>query len=245
MAILTGCLRETSQPLARSRLLPIHVHVAVAGGDLDAAADALTELEEIAATYDTPMLHASALAACGRLALASQDVTTARSALEQARERWQALDVPYEIATTLTLLGQALRVDGDEAGATASFETAVELFDQIGAHLDARLVLDDASPGLPAGLTEREVEVLRLVAGGLSNNEIAAELYLEREDGLAPPVEHLHQDRGHLPGQRHRLRLRARARRATAVAPARGRLRRTEPTGRRRDRGPDAGPRPG
>jgi DNA-binding NarL/FixJ family response regulator len=31
---------------------------------------------------------------------------------------------------------------------------------------------------LPAGLTEREVEVLRLIAAGKSNSEIASELYL-------------------------------------------------------------------
>ena len=75
-------------------------------------------------------------------------------------------------------VGQAQRLAGDEAGATASFEAAVALFDQIGARLESRLVLDDTKRELPAGLTEREVEVLRLIAAGMTNNEIAAELFL-------------------------------------------------------------------
>ena len=57
--------------------------------------------------------------------------------------------MPYEVATTRTLLGQALRDAGDEAGAAAAFDGAVELFDDIGAHLDARLVLDDAAAEPP------------------------------------------------------------------------------------------------
>lgn len=178
MAIVTGCLEETTAKLARARLLPIQVHVAVAAGDLAAAAAALVELEAIATTYNTPMLHAATLASRGRLALAGQNTAAARTALEQARDRWQALDVPYEVATTLTLLGQARRDAGDEAGAAAAFEAAVEQFDDIGAHLDARLVLGDTPTSLPAGLTEREVEVLRHVADGLSNNEIAERLFL-------------------------------------------------------------------
>ena len=66
--------------------------------------------------------------------------------------RWRrgsALGVPYEEATARTLVGQAQRVAGDEAGAAASFEAAVALFDQIGARLESRLVLDDTQAGAP------------------------------------------------------------------------------------------------
>ena len=177
MAIITGCLRETTNPLARSTLLPLFVHVAIAAGDPDAARDALAELDEIAAEFATPILRATALSTRGRLELA-QKAEAACSTLQQAVESWQALDVPYEVATARTLLGQALRDSGDDAEATDSFAAAAKLFDQIGARLDARLVFDDTRPALPAGLTEREVEVLRLIAAGMTNNQIAGELYL-------------------------------------------------------------------
>jgi DNA-binding CsgD family transcriptional regulator len=177
MSIIAACLRDTTSRLARSALLPLFVHVAIAAKDVDAACDALAELEEIAATFATPILRATVLSARGRLELAQQD-EAACVTLQQALDGWQALDVPYEIATTRTLLGQALRESGDETGAMKSFTAAARLFDQIGARLDARLVFDDTKPVLPSGLTEREVEVLRLIAAGMSNNEIAGELYV-------------------------------------------------------------------
>jgi ATP/maltotriose-dependent transcriptional regulator MalT len=163
--------------LARARLLPVCVHIALAAADIDAARDALAELDDISATYDTPYLRATVLSTRGRLELARHDVAAADT-LRRAVESWQALDVPYEVATARTLHGQALRDRGDEAGAADCFAAAVRLFDQIGARLDARLVFDSTKPALPARLTQREAEVLRAIAAGMSNSEIAGALQL-------------------------------------------------------------------
>jgi len=180
--IITGCLGGASNPLGRAGFLSTVVHVSVAAGDLEAAGAALSELEEIVATFDLPELRASMLATRGRLALASGNAPGARANLQEALEQWRALGVPYEEATVGTLLGQALHACGEDAASTAAFLSASALFARIGAHVDARLVGGippvDVRPVLPAGLTQREVEVLRLVATGRTNNEIAADLYL-------------------------------------------------------------------
>lgn len=179
LSVVTGCLRErAASRLARADLLPVLVHVAIAAGDLVAASDALVELEEIAISFGTPALAASVRSTRGRLELAKGETDAAVSTLQDAVDRWHDLAVPYEVATARTLLGQALRETGDETGARAAFEAATRLFEQIGAHLDAKQVDDDSAPPAPAGLTDREVEVLRLIAAGMTNNEIASELFL-------------------------------------------------------------------
>ena len=178
LAVVTRCLGERqASRLARSELLPVLVHVTIAAGDLVTATDAVRELEEIAEAFDTPALHASVHTTRGRLALAQGDSAAAAAALQEAADRWHALAVPYEVATARTLLGQALQELGDATGSAAAFESAAVLFAQIGARVEARLP-EATRPELPAGLTHREVEVLTLVAAGMTNNEIAAELYL-------------------------------------------------------------------
>jgi ATP/maltotriose-dependent transcriptional regulator MalT len=177
MEVITTCLGRHGSPLGRAALLPMLVHVAVASGDLGAAERAHAELARTADELGTPSLRATELATRGRLELAEGDPAAAAT-LGRAADAWHALDVPYEEATARTLWGQALREAGDEPAAVAAFASAAALFDQIGARLDAQLVLERPRRELPAGLTPREVEVLQLIAAGMTNQEIAAELFL-------------------------------------------------------------------
>jgi DNA-binding CsgD family transcriptional regulator len=179
-AIITQALdAEPWNRLARARLLPARVQIAVACGEFDAANEAVTELAAIAADFESPALLAEAASAQGRVALATGDASAACGVLRRALERWQELDVPYEVATARLLLSQACRVAGDEDGAAASLAAAQAIFDHLGALLDMRFIDDlRRPPALPDGLTNREAEVLRLVASGRSNKDIATALSL-------------------------------------------------------------------
>jgi len=173
---------ETWNRLARAKLLPAKVQIAIATEDLDAAAEAADELEAIAADFDNPAVAAMATTARGRVHLAAGDGAAACIELRQAVERWQKLDMPYEVATARLLLGQAYRAVGDRDAASASLASAESTFEALGAKLDVRSTRElRRAATLPAGLTAREAEVLRLVATGRTNKEIAGQLLLSEK----------------------------------------------------------------
>jgi DNA-binding CsgD family transcriptional regulator len=170
---------ETWNRLARARLLPSRVQIAVASDDLDAATTAAAELDAIATDLESPALLAAAATANGRVMLARGDAGDAYVLLRDALDRWRDLDVPYEVATARVLLGQACRALGDEDGAIGSFTAAATVFEQLGAVPDtraARGLLEHSSR--PGGLTEREADVLQLVASGRTNKDIAGTLFI-------------------------------------------------------------------
>ncbi|MCU1354937.1 MAG: Regulatory protein luxR family [Acidimicrobiales bacterium] len=183
LAIITRALDDvTWDRLGRARLLPAQVQITIASGALPVASAALAELRSIAEDFSSPSLMAAALTAQGRLELASDD-GSACATLRSASERWQELGVPHEAATARMLQGSACRKAGDLDGASASFEAARARFEQLGAELDLRHLRDitGRAPGLPGGLTEREAEVLRLVAEGLTNKQMALRLHLSEK----------------------------------------------------------------
>jgi ATP/maltotriose-dependent transcriptional regulator MalT len=179
-AAISGALTEESwNRLGRAKLLPAQVEIAIAANDLETAVTAIDELTAIAGDYGSPALEAAAASARGALQLAQDDGTAALRTLRRAWQLWHALDCPFEAAVARRLLGLACRKGGDEEGAELALSAAHASFEKLGATLEAARTAELlGGGGRPAGLTEREVEVLRLVAAGKSNREIADELYI-------------------------------------------------------------------
>jgi DNA-binding CsgD family transcriptional regulator len=181
-ALIIRALDDQSwKRLARAKLLSAYVQIAIAADDVDTAAASVEELDSIAATYGTPALDAHAATARGRLQVATGD-PVAVSTLAASVQRWAELGVPYEVATAWMLLGQAYLALGNEESQTRAFTTARDMFDQLGAALDVHQLQHlMARRTHPAGLSEREAEVLCLVATGRTNREIAAKLHLSEK----------------------------------------------------------------
>jgi class 3 adenylate cyclase len=138
-AIKRALEEESWNRLARARLLPAQVEIAITAGDVDRAAAGADELEEIAETYATTTLQATAASARGAVQLAQGDPRGALDALRRARRLWQDdVCAPYETARTRMLMGQAYRALGDEDAATAEFEAAKGSFEKVGAVLDGQ-----------------------------------------------------------------------------------------------------------
>ena len=180
-AAIRRALSETADPAARAGLLPAYVEIMLAGGDIDAAREACGELQEIAARYGTDMPRAMVAQACGALELAAGDAGGALIRLRQAFQAWQELDAPYELALTRVLIGRACLALGDEDGFEFELDAARRVFEQLGA-APSLAAVDSLTTGGKSeathGLTPRELEVLRLVATGKSNREIASALVI-------------------------------------------------------------------
>ena len=170
---------ETLQPLARAALLPAFVEIMVAIDDLDAASAGCRELAQIAETEGSETLAALAAYARGAVALAAGNGTEALLALRPAVNAWQDIGARHEEARARVLVGLACRALGDEDAAAAELDMGRAVLEDLGAVPAlawVRSLLAPAGSQPAHGLTGREVEVLRLVASGKRNREIAEAL---------------------------------------------------------------------
>jgi ATP/maltotriose-dependent transcriptional regulator MalT len=180
-AAIRRAVAESTDPAARAGLLPAFVEIMLAVDDLDAAREACDELDKIASGYGTDLLRALAAQARGALELAAGDANAALVKLREACRAWQELEAPYELAVARVLLGRARRLVGDEEGFDLELDAARAVFEQLGATPSVAAVAALAGQGDEGdahGLTSRELEVLRLVAKGRSNREIASALVI-------------------------------------------------------------------
>ncbi len=176
LAAIRRASAEAGEPLKRAALLPAHVEIALAAGEVEEARTACAEFEELAERYESAMLGAMVAHARGAVLVAAGEARGALGPLRDAERVWLALDAPYEIARTRLLVSRACADLGDDETARLERVAAQEIFERLGAAPDlARLA---ARKTELHGLSPRELEVLRLVASGQTNRDIAATLVI-------------------------------------------------------------------
>lgn len=167
---------------ARARLSPAQAEIALATHDLAVAERACADLEDAAARYGTSGLEAAALHWRGALMLAQGRASEALPSLRAACRRWHSVHATYDAARSCVLLGRAYQEVGDPEAAAAELASAKETFERLGATFNAGEVAElTAGRTLPKGLTERQAEVLALVARGRTNREVAQGLVLSEK----------------------------------------------------------------
>ena len=178
VAAIRRMLEESRGRLTRPTVLAAAVEVQLAAGDRDAARASADELGKIADSVDTPLLRAIADHAIGTIMLAGGDAPAALAALRRACAGWQALGMPYDVARARVQVALTCRALGDVDAAGMELDAARSTFERVGARPDLARVIELTRPGRPAPLTARECEVLRLVATGGTNREIAMALVI-------------------------------------------------------------------
>ena len=181
-AAIAHVVGATRDPLARARYLPAAVEIRLAVGDHDGAAAAARDLAEIASDAQSEIVDAMAAHARGAVDLAGGAPREALEPLRAAFTAWQEVGAPYIAARIRVAIADALQALGDEDGAELERDAARAVFEELGAAPDlARLeapAADSAASEGGFGLTARELQVLRLIASGRTNQVIARELFL-------------------------------------------------------------------
>lgn len=179
---IARALESAPPPGTRAELLAAQVDLETEHGDLTLAQQASARLRELSDALETPYLRALADRAEAQVLIGSDAADRALPLLRASWSAWRQLEAPYEAAITRMHLGRAARALGDEDAAQLEFDAARTALTALGALPDlARLERIAAPPDASradGGLSRRELEVLRLIARGRSNRDIAHDLFL-------------------------------------------------------------------
>lgn len=162
--------------LSRMRLLRGAVEIALARGDLDEAEQHCTDLAAGAATFGTPGFKAWAAHARGALLVRRGRHADALEVLSTALREYRVQQSRYETAEVYDWMALAHRGMGAEDAARADEATAASIYRQLG--VEPAHICGAPSPG---GLTKREVEILRSVAVGATNRQVAEEFFISEK----------------------------------------------------------------
>jgi ATP/maltotriose-dependent transcriptional regulator MalT len=180
---LRNALDESRSARARSLLLPACVEILLATGDIAGARAAAGELGEIAASLGSPLLGAAADHARGSVHLVAGETRDALVLLRRAETAWRDLEAPYEAARTRTLTALACERQGDRDTAELEFDAARQAMEALDARIEFDRLIGRFGTGgnRGDGLSNRERQVLTLVASGQTNRAIASALSISEK----------------------------------------------------------------
>jgi DNA-binding CsgD family transcriptional regulator len=183
-ASIRSVLLDAHGQFSRARLLPAAVEILLRAGDVAAARSSAAELSTIALAFGAPLLAAASEHATGAVLLAEGDIEGASRSLQRACDTWRELQMPYEEAHTCLLLAAVCENRGDQDGRRLEIETARRLFTQLQAEPCLARIAEPSERTVPqriGSLSEREAQVLRLLAAGKTNRVIADELFISEK----------------------------------------------------------------
>ena len=213
-AAIRRLVSATTDRLQRARLLPAHLEIMLATGDIEEARGACGELQALAESFDTDVLRAMAAQAQGAIELAGGDARAALGPLRCAFEVWERLEAPYESARVRVLIGLACRAVGDDEAGALEFDAARAAFERLGAQPELSRIDALAKPATSRHehpLTPRERDVLRLIADRQHQQGHRGRVVPERANHGQAREQYPRQARCPFTRRRHGLRVRPQA----------------------------------
>jgi DNA-binding CsgD family transcriptional regulator len=163
--------------------LPDAIESLIALGRISEAQPAIEALERNGRRLDRPWMLAVS-ARCRAMQLASQgDLAAASMAAQRAIFEHERLPMPFERARSQLLLGQIQRRRRQKNVASTTLREALETFTTLGTTFWAHRARAESArvkvgPQPTDGLSPSEQRVAELTASGMTNRQVAAELFI-------------------------------------------------------------------
>jgi class 3 adenylate cyclase len=132
-SMMESALSGTKDRLARAKLLPAAIEIALAVDHVDDARTFMTELGGTAEHYQSELLHTFSVQADGRIAVHERRYADAVGPLKEAVGELVAWGIPFEAARARCDLGRALFEQGSEALGNLEINEAKAVFARLGA----------------------------------------------------------------------------------------------------------------